>query len=225
MLQEMLELQQELDWLKTPPIFVGGAALHCYLDDFARSQLRTTKDIDLILFQITSPLQWIDFENRLRTMKWSPDIDGPMCRYISPKGKLVDFLFPSSEVMGFSNRWYTNVVDNPLSYAINGHHILIAQPALYLATKIEAFLSRGQNEPFDSQDLEDIVALIDGCSELIASFQEQDEKIREWIALQLRDIQSQSWFNTLCIGNLPRGGDEQIREQWFMKKWKDLSVI
>ena len=54
MLQEMLELKEELHWLEMPPIFVGGAALHCYLDDFARSQLRTTKDIDLILFQITS---------------------------------------------------------------------------------------------------------------------------------------------------------------------------
>lgn len=64
MIQEMLELQEELHWLETPPIFVGGVALHCYLDDFARSQLRTTKDIDLILFQITSPMQWIDFEKQ-----------------------------------------------------------------------------------------------------------------------------------------------------------------
>ena len=79
MIQEMLELQEELHWLETPPIFVGGAALHCYLDAFARSQLRTTKDIDLILFQITSSMQWIEFEEQLRQMKWSPDMNGPMC--------------------------------------------------------------------------------------------------------------------------------------------------
>ena len=32
----------------------------------------------------------------------------------------------------------------------------------------------GAAEPFDSQDLEDIVALIDGCIELESSFQEED---------------------------------------------------
>jgi hypothetical protein len=223
MLQEMLELQEELHWLEMPPIFVGGAALHCYLDDFARSQLRTTKDIDLILFQITSSIQWMDFERQLRQMKWSPDMNGPMCRYSSPKGKMVDFLFPSSEVMGFSNQWYAKVVENPLSYNIHGKHLLIAQPALYLATKIEAFLSRGQAEPFDSQDLEDIVALMDGCSELVTSFQEQDQELREWIRSHLEDIQSQSWFETLCIGNLPRGGDERTREQRFLARWKRLT--
>ena len=225
MLQKMLELQEELDWLEKPPIFVGGAALYCYLDDFARSQLRTTKDIDVILFQISSSMQWMDFENTLRQLKWSPDMNGPMCRYISPKGKVVDFLFPSSEVTGFSNQWYSKVVENPLSYQIQGHHLLIAQPVLYLATKIEAFLSRGQAEPFDSQDLEDIVALIDGCSELVTSFQEQDQELREWIGSHLGDIQSQFWFEALCVGNLPRGGNEQMREQRFLGKWKEFSII
>ena len=110
-----------------------------------------------------------------------------------------------------------------MSYAIHGKQLLIAQPALYLATKIEAFLSRGHAEPFDSQDLEDIVALMDGCSELVASFQEQDQDIREWIGSHLEDIQSQSWFETLCIGNLPRGGDERTREQQFLARWKRLT--
>ena len=156
-------------------------------------------------------------------MKWSPDMNGPMCRYSSPKGKMVDFLFPSSEVMGFSNQWYAKVVENPLPYNIQEHPLLIAQPALYLATKIEAFLSRGETEPFESQDLEDIVALMDGCSELVASFQEQDQDIRKWIGSHLEDIQSQSWFETLCIGNLPRGGDERTREQRFLDRWKRLT--
>ena len=44
-------------------------------------------------------MQWMDFEKQLRQMKWSPDMNAPMCRYSSPKGKMVDFLFPSSEVI------------------------------------------------------------------------------------------------------------------------------
>lgn len=224
MLQEMLELQEELHWLETPPVFVGGAALHCYLDDFARSQLRTTKDIDIILFQITSSMEWMHFEEKLRTLQWSPDMDGPMCRYLSPKGKMVDFLFPSSAVMGFSNRWYPKVIENPLIHTIDGRTLRIAQPAIYLATKIEAFVGRGQADPFDSQDLEDIVALIDGCRTIVASFQEQDLEIRVWIGDHLRHIRAQSWFATLCLGNIPRGGDERMREQQFLEKWKSLHI-
>ena len=142
--------------------------------------------------------------------------------YLQKESWLI-FYFRHQKSWGFLIDGTQTLWITPLSYAINGHHILIAQPALYLATKIEAFLSRGQNEPFDSQDLEDIVALIDGCTELVTSFQEQDQELREWIGSHLGDIQSQSWFETLCIGNLPRGGDERTREQQFLARWKRLT--
>ena len=59
MIQEMSALKKELYWLESPLIFVGGAALHFYLDDFARSQLRTTKDIDIIITKIVTSMDWI----------------------------------------------------------------------------------------------------------------------------------------------------------------------
>jgi len=36
----------ELAWLEPPPVYVGGAVVPLFLDDFGRSQMRPTEDVD-----------------------------------------------------------------------------------------------------------------------------------------------------------------------------------
>lgn len=39
----------DLEWLDVEPVFVGGATIGLFLDDFGRSQLRPTNDVDCIV--------------------------------------------------------------------------------------------------------------------------------------------------------------------------------
>jgi hypothetical protein len=176
MIEWLQQISKELEWLEPPPIFIGGSALALYLDPFSRSQLRTTKDVDIIVCKIKTYLDWSLLEKTLRLRGWKPNMsdDAPLCRYISPSEILVDFMSPSEEVLGFTNQWYSEIKDATQEYQIGEHSILIAQPAHFLATKLEAHLSRGKDDPWMSHDLEDIVALVDGCTELIESIKKQN---------------------------------------------------
>ncbi len=100
------QVAQELDWLESKPVFVGGATLGLYLDEMGRSQLRTTYDVDCIIPSITSRTGWWQLEKQLRSRGWAPDSTGPICRYLSPGGAIVDLMTVDPAVLGFSGRWY-----------------------------------------------------------------------------------------------------------------------
>jgi len=50
---------------------------------------------------------------------------------------------------------------------LEGIEIRIASAPHFLATKVEAFLGRGNNDFMGSADMEDIITIIDGRTEII----------------------------------------------------------
>lgn len=71
-------------------------------------------------------------------------------------------------ILGFSNIWYQDAVTQPLLYTLpNGVTAKIIHPVYYIATKTEAFRSRGKADFRASHDFEDIVSILNGRVELI----------------------------------------------------------
>lgn len=213
----------ELIWLQPDPVFIGGSVLGYYLDAFGRSQLRTTLDVDIIVPAISTYPLWSKLEAQLRSKGWNPHQDGPICRYRSPSGILVDFLPNQPEILGFAGKWYSDICLHPSVIMIDEISIHLAQPAHFLSTKLEAFFDRGMQDPIMSHDLEDIVSLIDGCHALFDSLQRQKAEIRDWIQKKMAFIASQEWFFDSVMGNLPRGPNQQKRVQMFLKKWQTMT--
>jgi len=225
LIQQIKHLVQELSWLEPPPVFIGGATIGLYLDAFGRSQLRTTIDVDIIVPRITTYLQWTVLEAKLREHSWSPMMKGPICRYVSPSGILVDMLPCHPEILGFAGKWYPVIAEDYIEVVVDGVAIRIAQPAHLLASKIEAFEDRGNDDPVMSHDFEDIVSLVDGCGGLFASVVEQSDVTRNWIVAKLQHFQQSNWFIDATLGSLPRGGNQGDREKQFMDKWKRLTDL
>src|SRR5205807_703331 len=91
--------------------------------------------------------------------------DAPICRWLS--GDLILDLMPTdASILGFSNRWYGPALENAQRIRIGEYEIRVITAPYFLATKLEAFHGRGKND-FRSHDLEDVVAVIDGRSELV----------------------------------------------------------
>jgi hypothetical protein len=201
---------KELSWLDPEPVFVGGAVVPLYLDAFGQSQMRPTEDVDCIVPAVTSRKQWWDLEEQLRRRRWSPDQDGPLCRYRSPSGALVDLMPADASILGFSGRWYPRVISQAVRHALGpSSSVLIAPPALLLACKLEAYGDRGSADPWGSKDLEDVAALLDGCKPLQASVERADPNLRSYIARALDDIEASISASEALRGQLPRGGDER----------------
>lgn len=198
----------ELDWLDPPPVFIGGATIGLFLDAFGRAQLRPTKDVDCIVASVLTRGAWNELEAELRRRNWRPDLEGPVCRYYSPAGHVVDLLGARPEVQGFAGAWFEAAAMHTRRHTLAGSVSITTPTAPYLfACKIEAFRDRGAHDPFASTDLEDLVALLDGCVGLDDEILACGDELQDFIATWARQIRVDRRLTEAAEGHLPRGGD------------------
>lgn len=211
--QALDEVAEDLSWLEAEIVFVGGATIGLFLDALGRAQLRPTVDVDCIVPTVLTQSGWWRLEEQLRRRRWAPDPEGPICRYRSPRGALVDLMPQEPTVLGFAGEWYPSAVATAERRAlVTGRSILVPTPALLFACKLEAWRDRGTADPYGSKDLEDLVALLDGCRELEQSIATAAPDVRQSIAAGLGAIWADAWHREAALGHLPRGGDPLAQE-------------
>ena len=91
-------------------------------------------------------------------------------------------------ILGFSNRWYPAAIETAQTINIAGHDVRVVTPALFIATKLEAFHGRGGNDVIASHDLEDIMAVVDGRAEIVDDVAAAPTDVRDYIASELRAL-------------------------------------
>jgi hypothetical protein len=208
-----------LEWLSPPPVYIGGAVVPLFLDDFGRSQMRPTKDVDCIVPMIVSHIEYTRLEEKLRAHGWTPDPKGPICRYLGPDDLVVDFMPERPEVLGFAGKWYSETAKSAsLRKLFTGREIFVPCVSQLFACKLEAFFDRGIGDPSVSTDLEDIAALLDGCEELEARTRETPSQLRAYIRSKLDQIANDEALSGALEAQLPRGGNEDARIQKIRKK-------
>lgn len=91
-----------------------------------------------------------------------------ICRWVHKKSGVIFDLMPiQPEVLGFSNRWYPYAAETAGTIDLgNGVTIKLMSAVAFVATKLEAFASRGGGDFINSHDLEDVLNIIDGRGEL-----------------------------------------------------------
>ncbi len=149
------------------------------ITDEAGGDPRTTLDVDAIA-EITTYAEYTDFGNRLRTLGFAEDTTegAPLCRWVC-HGTILDVMPLDERILGFSNRWYRAAMESSVIQRIsNDLEIRIVAAPFFIATKLEAFKGRGRGDFFGSQDLEDVVTVVDGRAALLAEVQAEDDRLR-----------------------------------------------
>ncbi|MEA2886471.1 MAG: hypothetical protein QOD11_831 [Bradyrhizobium sp.] len=129
----------------------------------------------------------------------------------------VDFMPDDADILGFSNRWYAKGIETAVTFALTDElNIRRLIPELFLATKLEAYLGRGQGDLLMSRDLEDILLIIDGRKEIVAEIQAADSDIRKFIAEQFTTLLKNPDFDHFLAGNIrgPEGRVDIVRERF-----------
>lgn len=193
--------------------FVGGCTTALLLtDDFTKQQVRHTDDVDLIV-HVISTAGWHAMVDRLRGAGFRErmDEDGPICAMFLDDLR-VDFMPDDPDILGFSNQWYASAHRTSSTLALpNGLRIKLVAPAYFVATKIEAYLSRGKGDPLMSQDIEDILTLIDGRAELLDELLAAPTDLRVYVSTQLRALTGHRDFE-YAIAAAANGDDGRERE-------------
>jgi hypothetical protein len=91
-------------------VFLGGAATSLLITDPALPYIRTTSDVDVIV-EVLSRMDYCRLEDALREREFTQSIDSghPVCRW-SFHGVIVDITPTDEKILGFSNRWYSQAI-------------------------------------------------------------------------------------------------------------------
>jgi hypothetical protein len=206
-------------------VFVGGCTTGLFVTDPAAAGIRPTKDVDAIV-DVTSYAEYTSLAERLRGLQLREDTTpgAPLCRW-RRDAMIVDVMPIDEKALGFSNRWYPAAVDTALVHRIAGHDVRVVTPALFLATKLEAFRGRGGGDMYASHDLEDIVTVIDGRPEIIADVGAAGADVRAAIASDVRSLLDDADFREALAGFLMPDAASQARRGLVEERLHTLSDL
>ncbi|CAO96084.1 hypothetical protein [Erwinia tasmaniensis] len=179
--------------------FVGGCTTALLLtDEVTAEQVRHTDDVDLIVHVISyasyHALQEKLKEKGFKIVAPDKDEDIPICA-MQLNELRVDIMPDDEAILGFSNRWYKEAMENAFDYQLNEDIIIkLVSPVYFIATKLEAWLGRGQGDALTSRDIEDIINLIDGREELISELGSAPDAVKAFISEQLSQLLSDTNF-------------------------------
>lgn len=157
---------QKLDTLVEQVVFLGGATIGLLLTDPATPDVRETMDVDIII-EVINMADYYSFSSKMRNLGFRESQD-VICRW-KIGDIIVDCMPTSKDILGFTNNWYKEAIKNADSFKLNDDlTINVISPPYFLATKLEAFKGRGNENWMGSHDLEDIISLLDGRSEIVS---------------------------------------------------------
>lgn len=194
------EVAKALKDFKDQVVFVGGAIVSLYADDPAAEEIRPTQDIDMTL-NIINLTKWNEIQNTLASLGIHPDPFGhAICSY-RYKDIPIDIMPAEDSPLGPANRWYKIGFNNLKITNALDQEIQILPIPCYLATKFEAFNSRGKDYR-TSHDMEDIIYVIDNNSTIVEEVLESDIRIREFLIEQLQIIKDKQLLEEITMSHI-----------------------
>jgi hypothetical protein len=145
--------------------------------------VRATRDVDAVVNANRSTFYRIEEQVAQRGFARDAGSD-VICRWVhKASGLLFDLMPVQPEVLGFSNRWYPYAVQTAVPVALGeGITIRLVSAVAFVATKLEAFSSRGGGDFMSSHDLEDVLNIVDGREELVKELATAPADLRQAVA-------------------------------------------
>lgn len=187
--------------LRDELVLVGGCAASLLIDTPTAPPPRVTYDVDLIAV-VAALRNYHRLEEKFAQRGFQRDMspEAPICRWRI--GNIEVDLMPTDEsVLGFSNRWYAEAATTafrlilPSGTTIN----LISAPA-FIATKFEAFHTRGKSDLLQSHDFEDIINVIEGRQSIVEEIGTSGSTLRAYLGSQFAKIMAEPGFSNVLPG-------------------------
>jgi hypothetical protein len=148
-------------------VFVGGATVNLYAAPaLGIPEPQGTDDVDCS-DEVAPRSAFYQLEEELRAQGFTNDVErGVICRW-RYRPLLVDIMPTEGDILGVSNPWCPDGFTHEMEYTLpDTRTIRILMPVYFLATKRVALRDRGWKDLRLSQDLEDLVHVIDNRLQL-----------------------------------------------------------
>lgn len=223
---EMLQIiSNGLGDLVHKAVFVGGSILDLYITDGAAPENHPTGEVDVII-SVPSMFEYYEWEKAIEVRgfeKLGPLANGNGAQW-KFGGARMNTVPMYADITGFRNRWYEEGIFHAQSFQLpNENAIRIFSPAYFIASKIEAYRNRGNNDFRMSEDFEDIVYMLDNRAEVKTDIFNSFYEVRNYIQLHFREFLSSIELEEGIYNVLPIGAEEQ-EVQKILEIMKEVSA-
>ena len=207
-------------------VLVGGCAASFLINAPTAPPPRVTYDVDLLV-ELAALRDYHAMEEQFALRGFQRDLspDAPICRW--RLGAVAVDLMPTDEaVLGFSNRWYPLAAVSAQQLALpSGREIRLISPPAFLATKFEAFRTRGKGDALTSHDLEDIINVLEGSLSIEADIKTSTPELQVYLAEQCEKLLALPHFDSVLPGLLAYDDLHAQRVAAMMQKIRKLSAL
>ncbi|MEW4925761.1 hypothetical protein [Algibacter sp. 2305UL17-15] len=164
-LKVVAQVARVLGEFNTEVVYIGGAIISIYATDQGAELPRVTTDVDVCV-QVSNFVEMEQLRELLAQKKIYPDPKGTHLYRYTHQGILIDFIPFKATAFGPTNSYLKPGFSKAYKTTIEDIEISILPVPIFLATKWEAFNSRG-TDPRLSHDFEDIIYILDNNLELV----------------------------------------------------------
>ncbi len=177
-----------LSELSADVVFIGGSIAPLLQSDPVLPRVRPTRDVDAIVAS-TSYASQHTREARMRMLGFTTDTSGHAHRWRAPDGTPFDLVPAGEHLGGTGSEWDQAAIDTAVFSEVEpGLRIRHASAPGFLGLKWAAFEDRGASDPFNSEDLEDILALIVSRNHIVAEFNGAPRPLQDYVRRNFRRL-------------------------------------
>jgi len=194
-------IAEALGDLREQVVFVGGAVAGLLVTDPLADPVRATRDVDAVVN--TNRAMFHRIETQVEARGFARDISSDViCRWVhKASGVIFDLMPVQPEVLGFTNRWYPYAVETAVPLDLgDGVTIRLVSAVAFVATKLEAFASRGGGDFMSSHDLEDVLNIVDGRAELAEELAAAPAVVQQAVAAAFKPLLASADFANVLPG-------------------------
>ncbi|HEX8656215.1 MAG TPA: nucleotidyl transferase AbiEii/AbiGii toxin family protein [Hymenobacter sp.] len=213
-LPRLMAVARALGPLREWVVFVGGAVVNLYSTAPAGSpEPRVTDDVDCIV-EVAPRAAFYALEENLRGLGFVNDVaSGVICRW-QYQGLTLDLMPTEPEILGFSNPWYPAGFAQAVPFVLPDETtIRILHPVYFVATKLVALRDRGWADLRLSQDLEDLVHVVDNRPALAREVAAAATEVRVAVQQGVTELLAHPDFQEAVEWTLPYGSGYERRAE------------
>jgi hypothetical protein len=198
---------------KDKVIFVGGATVSLYASRPLAVSIRPTDDVDVVV-ELINRGEFYELQEQLLKLGFKHDTKSNVISRFLLRGLKVDFMPTDPSVLGFSNKWYPGGVKTAVEHKLNNNDIIrIFTTPYFIASKFEAFKTRGKGDIYGSHDLEDIIFVLDHRDEVQDELLAADDKVKSYLQKEFAALLNKRSFEEALLGHVEQSNQTQRKER------------
>ncbi|MGQ0640429.1 MAG: hypothetical protein ACT4P6_06610 [Gemmatimonadaceae bacterium] len=185
-------------------VFIGGAIAPLLQTDAVIPNIRPTTDVDAVVAS-SGYSSHNEFETKIEARGFKRDsaYPGHAHRWLAPDRTPFDIVPAGNHTGGSGNEWDHMVLQTAVETEVRpGMRVKHASAMGFLSQKWAAYKDRGAGDPFGSEDLEDILALVVARPSIVRDFQSAPLNMQRQVCEGFRQLSANPAFEDLIAAHL-----------------------